>query len=305
MFFTTPLKRKRRWFIYKSLSLLSVIRGYNVLVIIIAQYLTSTFILSETNSLKDVVLDYELLCIVLAGAISIASGYIINNFYDSEKDLINRPHKSKLDRLVSQQKKMVIYFIFNFVAVIIASYVSFRAVLFFSIYIFGIWFYSHKLKKIPLIGNLSATILAIMPFFAIFVYYRNFENVVFVHALFLFLVIFMREMVKDLENIKGDIASGYNTIPIIYGEKTSKIILFAISIACISTAIILIKLFPLGHMNYFFWFVIVALLLFIFLVYNAIQKKEYMILHNILKLIIILGVLNIPLINPSIFTKIL
>jgi len=234
MFFTSRLKRKIKWFIYKSLSLLSVIRGYNVLVVILAQYLTSIFILSENTSLRNLILDSQLFCIILASAISIASGYIINNFYDSEKDLINRPHKSKLDRLVSQQKKLVIYFIFNFITVITASYVSFRAVLFFSVYIFGIWFYSHKLKKISLIGNLSATILAIMPFFAIFIYYKNFENVIFVHALFLILILFMRELVKDLENIKGDIASGYNTIPVSYGEKKSKTILFTISIACIS-----------------------------------------------------------------------
>jgi len=79
----------------------------------------------------------------------IASGYIINNFYDAEKDLINKPRKSMLDRLVSQRFKLTSYFVLNFFAVFAASYVSFRAVFFFSAYIFGIWFYSHKLKKMP------------------------------------------------------------------------------------------------------------------------------------------------------------
>ena len=90
---------------------------------------------------------------------TIASGYIINNFYDSEKDLINRPQKSKLDRLVSQNTKLSFYFVLNFLAVVMASYVSFRAVIFFSVYIFAIWFYSHKLKKMPFIGNLTSAIV--------------------------------------------------------------------------------------------------------------------------------------------------
>lgn len=303
MILPPSIDRKIKWFIYKSLSLLSVIRGFNVLVIILAQYFTSIFILSENQTLKNILFDSSLLCIVLASAISIASGYIINNFYDSEKDLINRPQKSQLDRLVSQQKKLIIYFIFNFVTVIIASYVSFRAVLFFSAYIFGIWFYSHKLKKLPLIGNLAATFLAILPFFAIFIYYKNYDSVIFLHAIFLLLIIFMRELVKDLENLKGDMASGYNTIPVVYGEKTSKSILYSVIVASIITTLILIKYFPLGYMHYFFWLGISTLVLFSVLLHYANKKRQYVLLHNLLKFIIVAGVFSILLINPSIFVK--
>ena len=303
MALSPSIDRKSKWFIYKSLSLLSVIRGYNVLVIILAQYLTSVFILSENQTLKEILFDYSLLCIVLASAISIASGYIINNFYDSEKDLINRPQKSQLDRLVSQQKKLIIYFIFNFTAVIIASYVSFRAVLFFSAYIFGIWFYSHKLKRLLLIGNLVATFLAVLPFFAIFIYYKNYDSVIFVHAIFLLLIIFMRELVKDLENLRGDMASGYNTIPVAYGEKTSKSILYLVIIANVITALILIKYYPLGYMHYFFWLGIGILILFSVLLFSANKKRQFILLHNLLKFIIVAGIFSILLINPSIFVK--
>jgi 4-hydroxybenzoate polyprenyltransferase len=176
----------------------SVVRGYNILVIVIAQYLTSVYILAHDKTLKEVLFDLNLLMLVLASAATIAAGYIINNFYDSEKDLINRPNKSQLDRLLSQNTKLSFYFVLNFSAVIMASYVSFGAVLFFSFYIFGIWFYSHKLKKLPFIGNLTSAVLTILPFFAIFLYYKNFESVIFVHAVFLFLMISMRELTKDL-----------------------------------------------------------------------------------------------------------
>ena len=72
----------------------SVVRGYNILVIVLAQYLTSVYILAHDKPLKEVLFDINLLLLVLASSAAIAAGYIINNFYDSEKDLINRGYRS-------------------------------------------------------------------------------------------------------------------------------------------------------------------------------------------------------------------
>ncbi|MBT8310353.1 MAG: ubiquinone biosynthesis protein UbiA, partial [Flavobacteriaceae bacterium] len=99
------LSRKQKNFLIKSFSLFSVVRGYNVLIIVIAQYLAAVYILAPEMPLSQVLFDVNLLMLVLASAAVIASGYIINNFYDSEKDQINRPEKSKLDELVSQNTK--------------------------------------------------------------------------------------------------------------------------------------------------------------------------------------------------------
>lgn len=278
----------------------SVVRGYNVLIVIIAQYLSSIYILAHDKSLRTVVLDINLLMLVLASAASIAGGYIINNFYDSEKDLINRPQKSMLDRLVSQNTKLVFYFTLNFVSVIMASYVSFRAVLFFSAYIFAIWFYSHKLKKLPIIGNLTSAILTITPFFAVFIYYKNFETVIFIHAMFLFLIISMRELTKDLENLKGDLALGYKTIPIVYGERTSKVMLTLLSVLTLLPAYLLIYKFQVGRMTYFFYLCVLLLLIFMILLWRSNKKSHYLILHNTLKFIIVAGVFSILLINVDV-----
>ncbi|MEL6305700.1 MAG: geranylgeranylglycerol-phosphate geranylgeranyltransferase [Bacteroidota bacterium] len=282
---------------FKLLSLFSVVRGYNILVITLAQYLTSIFILSPNLPLKEVVLDINLFLIVTASALVIASGYIINNFYDAEKDLINKPTKSMLDRLVSQRFKLTTYFILNFLAVLSASYISFRAVLFFSAYIFGIWFYSHKLKRIPFLGNLVSASLAIAPFFVVFVYYQNFETVIFVHALFLFLLILAREIIKDLENMAGDIAQNYKTIPIIYGNKVSKGIIALLILLTLVPAILLIKIFDVGYMYLYFWVCIVLLGIFMLLLWKSEKKKHYVWLHNILKFIIVGGVFSILLID--------
>ncbi|KAB5489385.1 geranylgeranylglycerol-phosphate geranylgeranyltransferase [Flagellimonas hadalis] len=291
------LNRKNKLLLFKLLSLFSVVRGYNILVITLAQYLASIYILSPDIPLREVVFDLNLFLIVTASALVIASGYIINNFYDAEKDLINKPTKSMLDRLVSQRFKLTTYFILNFLAVFVASYISFKAVLFFSAYIFGIWFYSHKLKRIPFVGNLVSSTLAIAPFFVVFVYYQNFKTVIFVHALFLFLLILAREMIKDLENMAGDMAQNYRTIPIMYGPKVSKsLITFLIALTLVP-ALLLIKTFDVGYMYLYFMACIGLLVLFLVLLWISGSKIHYVWLHNILKFIIVAGVFSILLID--------
>ncbi|WP_127139647.1 geranylgeranylglycerol-phosphate geranylgeranyltransferase [Flagellimonas marinaquae] len=294
------LSRKNKLLLFKLLSLFSVVRGYNILVITLAQYLASIYILAPDIPLRDVVLDLNLFLIVTASALTIASGYIINNFYDAEKDLINKPTKSMLDRLVSQRFKLSTYFVLNFMAVFAASYISFKAVLFFSAYIFGIWIYSHKLKRIPLVGNLVSSTLAIAPFFVVFVYYQNFQTVIFVHALFLFLLILAREMIKDLENMAGDMAQNYRTIPIIYGPKVSKSIISFLIVLTLVPSLLLINTFDVGYMYFYFSACVVLLILFLALLWKANGKKHYVWLHNIIKLIIVVGVFSILLIDVDV-----
>ena len=277
----------------------SVVRGYNILVVVIAQYLASVYIFAHDIPLKKVLFDVNLLMLVLASSATIAAGYIINNFYDSEKDLINRPRKTMLDRLVSQNTKLSFYFVLNFLAVVFASYVSFRAVIFFALYIFAIWLYSHKLKKQPITGNLVSAILAVTPFFIIFIYYRNFEHVIFAHAIFLFLLISMRELTKDLENIKGDLALDYKTVPVVYGEQTSKVMLTILAVLTIVSGVVLVMFFKIGHMCYFFYLSMVLLLFFLLILWRSNDKIHYLILHNILKFIIVAGVFSILLIDVS------
>ena len=292
--------RKQKHILLKFFSMFSVVRGYNILIVVIAQYLTSIYILAHDKTLHQVVVDLNLFMLVLSSAATIAGGYIINNFYDSEKDLINRPQKSRLDRLISQNTKLSFYFVLNFIAVVMASYVSFRAVVFFSVYIFGIWFYSHKLKKLPFIGNLTSAILAITPFFAVFMYYKNYETVIFVHAAFLFLIISMRELTKDLENIKGDLLQNYRTIPIAYGEKASKIMLTLLTVLTLIPTYLLLSVFNIGQMDVFFYLSLFLLFIFLVLLWISKTKTHYLILHNILKFIIVSGVFSIVLINMNV-----
>ena len=291
------LSRKNKLLLLKFLSLFSIVRGYNILMIVLAQYLASIYILAHRLPLRQVVFDHQLFVLVAASSLVIAGGYIINSFYDSEKDLINKPHKTMLDRLVGQRTKLSAYFVLNFLSVLLASYVSFRAVVFFSAYIFGIWLYSHKLKRIPFVGNIVSAVLAITPFFVVFVYYKNFATVIFVHALFLFLLILAREMIKDMENLPGDLAHNYKTVPILYGTNVSKICISILVLLTLIPALLLIYNFKVGYMYLYFMASIAFLIFFLILLWQSQSKRHYVWLHNILKFIIIVGVFSILLID--------
>lgn len=292
--------RKTRLVLMKILSLFSVVRGYNIPVIALAQYLSAIFILAPERRALDVLCDPNLFLIVLASSLTIASGYIINNFYDAQKDLINRPKKSMLDRLVSQQTKLHVYFGLNILVTLLAFMVSWRAALFFSAYIFLIWFYSHKLKKYPLIGNLTAAFLAVLPFFGILMYYKNFYQVIFAHATFLYLLILTRELIKDLENIKGDLVADYRTIPVMFGEQTSKIIITGLTFLTIIPVFLLIEVYDVGYMDMYLYGGMIVIIYFLILLWKAETQKEYLMLHNILKFLIVAGVFCIVLIDPSV-----
>ena len=281
----------------KFIGLFSVVRGYNIMMICIAQYLTAIFILSR-QPLRQVLLDPRLFAIVLAGALAVAGGYIINAFYDQEKDLINKPTRTLMERMVGQHTKLSLYFILNFLSVIVASYVSFRAVLFFSIYIFMMWFYSHRIKKIVLVGNIVSGILSIIPFFAIFVYYHNFQKIIFVHAAFLYYLLLAKDFVKDLQNIKGDFALGYHTIATDYGERSSKqliTVLIGLTLVCIY----FLTAFPdTGSMKYYL--ILTAIILlggFLPILWKGRTQIHYAFLRNLLKVIIVVGVFCIALIR--------
>lgn len=290
---------KVKTLVKKIFSLLSVVRGYNILVLIAAQYLAAIFIFSEYKSVKPVLFDWHLLYLVIATVTVVAAGYIINNFYDKNADKINRPIKTGLDSYVKQETKLSLYFFLNFVGFGFGWLVSWRAAFFFAFYIFGIWFYSHKLKKYPFIGLISVTTLTILPFFVIFVHYKNFSKVIFVHAIFLFLVIMIRELIKDLENIKGAIANNYNTFPVKHGEKNTKKLIILLMILTLVPIGVLFNYPAIEYMKYYFYLAAVILIIIGFYTWKASKINQYRLAHNLLKILLLIGVFSLLFIDKS------
>ena len=279
--------------LFKFFSLFSVIRIYNILIIVTAQYLTSIFILSPNIDFIKIIFDPYLFLIILCSSVAIGSGYIINNFYDEEKDLINRPIKYNIDKAVKKNTKLKFYLFLNFVVIALAFIISYRAIIFFSLYIFFLWLYSHKLKRILFIGNLFYAILTVTPFFAILLYYKNIDLIIIAYALFLFFIILLKDITKDLKNLIGDFSLNYQTIPVVFGEKFTKVIITLIATVNIILVLNLYLNFNRGLMEIFYFISIITLFLFLIKLYKSSNIHDYLFLHNILRFIITIGIMSI------------
>ena len=287
---------KQKSILFKFLSIFSVVRIYNILVIVLAQYLTSIFILSDKKPF-DVIFDFKLFLLILCSSLSIASGYIINNFYDQKKDVINKPIKSKIDDVVKNSTKLYFYFFLNFVVIFFASFISLRAIIFFSVYIFFLWFYSHKLKRLLFLGNLFYSLLTITPFFAILLYYKNIDLIIAAYALFLFFILMLKDITKDLKNLIGDFTENYQTIPVVFGEDFSRIIILLITFINVILIINLFINFSDGYINIYYGISLLLLLIFTIKLYRSKKVSDYLVLHNILRVIIGFGVISISLLG--------
>src|SRR5690606_20335849 len=137
------------------------------------------------------------------------------------------------------------------------------------------------------LGNATASRLAILPCFAVLSYYQKQELFDvqhlqykycrgFSHAAYLCFLVFIREMVKDLENLTGDFANNYRTIPVVYGEKTSKYIITALIVLSLIPVYILVEIADVGYMDIYFYFSLIGLLFFLLFLWRADEKKHFM-----------------------------
>jgi 4-hydroxybenzoate polyprenyltransferase len=282
-------------FLIKILSLFSLVRGYNIIFIIIAQIVSSIFIFSGYQNIYKVIFDLNIWLIILSTSTSISAGYIINNFYDSGKDLINRPLKTFLEYEISGSTKLYAYVILNFLTLFFSLLVSLKAFIFFGIYSMGIFLYSIKISKYLFLRNFLSVMLVVTPFFAITVYYKNFSLEILTHAIFLFFVILIKELIKDLENIKGDFTMNYKTIPVVYGEKWTKIYISLYIFFVIGISINLIFNYEIFMMKYFYVVSIPFFIAFSYLLWKYNNKKYYETLHNLIKTLITVGIFSIIL----------
>jgi 4-hydroxybenzoate polyprenyltransferase len=170
-----------------------------------------------------------------------AGGYIINDYYDVEIDRINKPEKLIVGQLIKPSVALKLYWLLSVLGLLMglwSSYVIGDPLLgiIFLAYFIGLWFYSKKLKYKPVIGNLLIAIfIAIVPY-ASGVFHLSAITCVGMGkdmplsikywiwgiSVFAFLTTLAREIVKDMEDVKGDSAAGCKTLPIVFGQRTAK-----------------------------------------------------------------------------------
>ena len=279
----------------KFLVFFSLIRWYNLLVVAVAQYLAAYFILHDKPPWQAVLFDPRLLGVAISTSLVIAGGYIINAFYDIEKDMANRPEEVIMGRIISKRSALQAWILVNFVGMLLSFSLKWELFVFNGLFAFGLWFYSHKLKKLPLVGNISAAILTVAAFFAVCVYYGFVNQVILVYAAFIVLITLIREVVKDLEGVKGDLVFGYQTFPVVYGMRKTKALLFGLMGLTVLPFALLYFMVPLQMLLWYFVFCALMLLLAALRIAKATKPRHFERVNMLFKLLILSGVLSIAL----------
>lgn len=279
----------------KVISLLSVVRWYNILLVTSAQYLASIYIINSPVRWFEVIGDPNLLLLAVSSAFLIAAGYIINAFYDAEKDMINKPNVAMFNEIVSKKFRLYCYFTFNAIGVFLALAVNKYVALFHFLFSVGLWLYSHKFKKMLFIGNLTGTLLSIAPFFSISIYYQEITRFIILYVGFIFLIELTREIVKDMMAMRGDLIMGYKTMPVELGMTSSKWALFLLQALTISIPFFLYAIKGISPIMLYFLFS--AILVFGSMIALLISDEKGILsaVNTIYKIILVSGVISIVL----------
>jgi 4-hydroxybenzoate polyprenyltransferase len=276
----------------KLISLLSVVRWYNVLLIASAQYLGSLFIIFSPAEWRTVILDPRMFLLAVSSAFLIAAGFIINGFYDSERDLINRPNKAMFNQLVSKPFRLYCYFAFNIIGLLLSLLVSWPVAIFHAMFSAGLWLYSHKLNKKLFLGNIAGTSLSIAPFFSICLYWETITPFIALYVGFIFLIELTRGIVKDMIAFKGDIIMGYHTMPVEFGLPKTKNIVLLLQILTIGIPFALYSIKGVSIIMLYFLFSALLVGISLLLLLGADKVSTFKWINNLYKFILLTGILS-------------
>ena len=274
-------------------SLFSVARLYNGFLVVLAQYLSAVYIFGRSFSVAELLLNKDLHLLVGASFLVVSAGYLINQYYDLPKDLINRPIKTMIDLQRSPSSLMRWSALLISVALLLSVLVSFLASLYFLGYFLTIWLYSHRLRSIPLWGSLLSAFLSVSPIAVLFLYYRYFDGTILAFAFFLFVLLWIITLIKDLENLPGDIAVGLRTLATTWGaQKNRRLIQILFAFELLLSGLILYS-FELSQMRYYFYFALVSFLMLMVALSFKERLNLYSQMHWFLKLLVFMGVMGI------------
>lgn len=279
---------------YRISQLIGFLLGARVFVALLltfALYVSTFFLFNTEESLRNFVFDFKVHGIIFCTVLSILAGGIINQFYDREKDQLTKPFRTRIQSFLKQKYFLYAYLILNLISLGTAFLISPRVFFFFLIYQFLMWFYSHKLSKIVVINNLTFVSLTVYPFFGMWVYYQTFSAKIFLMAVFLFLILIMIDMVKDLLTKNADKIFGYATVPNVFGNSVSKIILSVLTVVLMMISMLIVRREGIHNiMNLYFALGLFVLVFTLYLLLGN-QKKHNFFVLNILRVWVFFGIL--------------
>ncbi|MCI9845657.1 geranylgeranylglycerol-phosphate geranylgeranyltransferase [Flavobacterium pectinovorum] len=301
---------------------LKLIRYQNLLMLAFMQVLFRYAFFKEQN-IPLALSDWQYGLLVLSTVLIAAAGYVINNIFDTETDSINKPKEVVIGRGITETMGYNIYIALNIIGVAIGFYLSnvIQRPGFATIFIFLaslLYFYSTTLKQIMLLGNFAVALLLAMSVLIIGVFdvfpaiiaenkaqMASLFSILTDYAIFAFIINFIREIVKDTEDVNGDYNQGMNTLPIAIGISRTAKIVSVLSIIPFILSILYIKNYFLENGLYIatlysFALVLAPLLYFMVKAFSAKSKKDFHHLSSVLKLILLFGILSIVVITLNI-----
>ena len=285
---------KKKPIFYRISQLVGFLLGARIFVAILltfALYVSTFFLFNQEETFRDFVFDFKVHGIIFCTVLSILAGGIINQFYDREKDQLTKPFRTKIQNFLKQKYFLYAYLILVATSLTTAFLISPRVFYFFLVYQFFMWFYSHKLSKILIINNITFVSLTLYPFFGMMVYYHTFSVKVFLMADFLYLMLLVMDILKDILTKNADKIFGYTTIPNTFGAQiTVNVVLvlftflFAVSLQIINSAGIH-SILPL-----YFAAGLFVIILSVYLLLNSVKKSNFTVL-NILRIWVFVGII--------------
>lgn len=266
-------------------------RFFVAVLLTFALYVSTFFLFNQDESFRNFVFDFKVHGIIFCTVLSILSGGIINQFYDFEKDHIVKPFRTRIQSFIKQKYFLYAYLALSIISLGVASFISYRVLIFFIIYQFFMWFYSHKMSRILILNNLTFVSLTLYPFFGMMVYYETFSKKVLLMAIFLFLILLCIDIVKDTLTKSVDKTFGYITIPNYFKSKTTKTIIISLLMITMAVSMKLIaKTGISGFMAYYFASGLFIMISCIYLLLNSSKKYKFFTL-NILRFWVFVGII--------------
>ncbi|SIS67823.1 4-hydroxybenzoate polyprenyltransferase [Chryseobacterium ureilyticum] len=256
-----------------------------------ALYVSTFFLFNQEESFRNFVFDFKVHGIIFCTVLTILAGGIINQFYDLEKDHVVKPFRTRIQSFIKQKYFLYAYLGLSAISLSVAWLISHNVFIFFVVYQFFMWLYSHKLSRILILNNLTFVSLTLYPFFGMMVYYETFSKKVFLMAVFLFLILLCIDIVKDMLTRSVDKAFGYTTIPNYFKSRNTKIILISLLLVTMAVSMkIITKTGVTGFMAYYFAGGLFIMILCIYLFLNSSRRSSFLTL-NILRFWVFVGII--------------
>ena len=189
---------------YSFFQVFKLARFLNLFIIAFAQYLTAIFLTEGQSSLWSVIGDVNLSLVVLSTTMIAPAGYLINDYYDIKIDMVNKPNKVIVGNKLERRQVLIWHTIFNVSGITLGCLVSIWIGVVNLVATFLLWIYSNQLKRFPLLGNITVALLTGMSLLVLAIYFRSNNYIIFTYAFFAFGITLIREIIKDIEDMKGD-----------------------------------------------------------------------------------------------------